>query len=138
MDMDSIHGIAHLVANHHSWYRFETTDDFLRAGFWCLANIGIGVSYLMLPVEIRRWRLALPFKSTVLIGSLFIGFIALCGISHLTMVVIMPTAPWWATILIYLPTMAVSAATVAVVRRERRLIVAVLEGIGAALAERAD
>lgn len=135
MDLGSAHGIAHLIANDHSWYRFETTDDYLRAGSWCLANIGIGLSYLMLPVEIRRWHLALPFKSATLIGTLFICFIAFCGISHITMVIIMPTAPWWATILIYLPTMLVSVATVIVVRRERRLIVAALEGVGAALAE---
>lgn len=138
MDIQSVHGLAHLVANNHTWYRFETTGDLIRAGFWCLANVGIGVSYLMLPVEIRQWRLALPFKSTALIGSLFVSFIALCGISHLTMVIIMPTAPWWATILIYLPTMLVSVATAVVVRRGRKLIVAALEGVGAALAESSE
>lgn len=138
MDLGSAHGLAHLIANDHSWYRFVTIDDYLRAATWSVANVGIGVSYLMLPAEIRRWHLALPFKSTSLIGSLFISFIALCGISHITMVVIMPTAPWWATILIYMPTMMVSVATVVVVRRERRLIVAALEGVGAALAESSE
>lgn len=138
MDLGSAHGVTHLLVNEHSWYRFVTTDDYLRAAAWCIANIGIGVSYLMLPVEIRRWHLALPFKSTTLIGSLFISFIALCGISHLTMVVIMPTAPWWAILLVYVPTMLVSVGTVVVVRRERRLIVAALEGVGAALAESSE
>jgi hypothetical protein len=102
---------------------------------WCLSNLTIGLSYLLLPVEIRRWHLALPFKSTALIGALFIGFIGLCGISHLAMIIIMPTGPWWATLLIYVPTGAVSLAAVMVVRRERQLIVAALEGVGAALAE---
>jgi len=138
MDPGSVHGIAHMMVNDHSWYRFVSTADYIRAGLWCMANLGIGVSYLLLPVEIRRWHLALPFRSTALIGSLFISFIALCGISHLTMVIIMPTAPWWATLLVYLPTMLVSIGTVIVVRRERRLIVAALQGVGAALAESAE
>lgn len=136
--MDSGSGIAHLLMNDHSWYRLVTTADYIRAALWCLSNLAIGLSYLLLPIEIRRWRLALPFKSTALIGTLFIAFIGLCGISHLTMIVIMPTAPWWATLIIYLPTGLVSLSTVFVVRHERQLIVAALEGVGAALAEGAD
>lgn len=135
MDSESAHGLAHFLINNHSWYTFETPADHLRAALWCLSNLMIGLSYLMLPAEIWRWRLALPFKSIALFSTLFIGFIAFCGISHLTMIIIMPTAPWWAVLLIYVPTALVSLATAVVVRRERRLIVAALEGVGAALAE---
>lgn len=135
MDSESAHGLAHFLINDHSWYRFVTTADYIRAGLWCLSNLVIGVSYLMLPVEIWRWRHALPFKSIALFSTLFIAFIAFCGVSHLTMVIIMPTAPWWATLLIYVPTGLVSLATAVVLRRERRLIVSALEGVGAALAE---
>ncbi len=135
MEPGSAQGVAHMLMNDHSWYRLVTTADYIRAGLWCLSNLAIGLSYLFLPAEIRRWHLALPFKSTALIGTLFIGFIGLCGISHLAMIVIMPTGPWWATLLIYLPTGLVSMATVMVVRRERQLIIAALEGVGAALAE---
>lgn len=138
MDSGSAHGIAQFLINNHSWYTFETTADYVRAGLWCLSNLTIGFSYLLLPVEIRRWRLALPFKSAALFGTLFIAFIGFCGISHLTMIIIMPTAPWWATLLIYVPTGLVSLATAIVVRRERRVIVAALEGVGAALAESAE
>ncbi len=138
MDSASVHGVAHLIVNDHSWYRFVTTEDYVRAGLWCLSNLGIGISYLMLPVEIRLWHTKLPFRSTALIGSLFVAFIALCGISHLAMVLIMPTGPWWAIVLIYLPTMLASVGTALVVRRERRLIVAALEGVGAALAESSE
>lgn len=135
MDSGSAQGIAHILLNDHSWYRFVTTADYIRAGLWCLSNLAIGLSYLLLPAEIRRWHLALPFKSTALIGTLFVGFIGLCGVSHLVMIIIMPTGPWWATLLIYVPTGVVSLATVMVVRRERQLIVAALEGVSAALAE---
>jgi hypothetical protein len=136
--MDTAHGIAHFLVNDHNWYRFETAGDFIRAGLWCLSNLATSLSYFLLPIEIRRWRLALPFKSTTLIGTLFIGFIATCGASHLSMLIVMPTAPWWVTILIYMPMAFVSVATAVVVRRERRLIVAALEGVGAALAESSE
>jgi hypothetical protein len=120
------------MMNDHSWYRLESVADFVRAGLWCACNLAIGAAYLTLPVEIWHWRLALPFRSTALLGILFVSFIALCGISHLTMIVIMPTAPWWATLIIYVPTAVASIATAYVVRRERPLIVAALEGIGGA------
>lgn len=138
MDAGSAHGLAHLLINHHDWYRFETTSDYIRAGLWCFSNLTIGLSYLLLPIEIRHWRTALPFKSAALIGALFIAFIAFCGISHLAMIVIMPTGPWWATAIIYFPTATVSLATALVVRRERRLIVAALQSVGAALVENAE
>ena len=134
MDMGAAGGAASFFINDHSWYHFVTTADYVRAGLWCFSNLAIAAAYFMLPIEIRRWRLALPFRSTALIGTLFVGFIALCGLSHLTMIVIMQTAPWWATLIIYLPTGIVSLATAAIVRRERKLIIAALEGVGAALA----
>ncbi len=135
MDSGSAHGIAHALINSHSWYRFDTPADIFRAGLWCLSNLTIGLSYLLLPVELWRWRLALPFKSIAVFSALFIAFIALCGLSHLSMIIIMPTAPWWATLLIYVPTALVSLATALVLRHERQVIVAALEGIGSALAE---
>lgn len=133
MDAGSANGLAHLVMNDHSWYRLDSTADYVRAGLWCLSNLTIGLSYLALPIEIWHWRVALPFRSTAVIGTLFVAFIALCGISHLTMIVIMPTGPWWATLLVYLPTGAVSLGTAIVLRHERRLIIAALESVGAAL-----
>lgn len=130
---ESAHGIAHLIMNSHSWYRIETPEDYLRAGLWCLSNFITALSYFLIPVEIRQWRLVLPFNVTSLIGSLFIAFIALCGLSHLSMLLIMQTAPWWATLLIYAPMAAVSLATVIVIRVERKLIVTVLESVTRAL-----
>lgn len=135
MDSGSAHGIAHVLINNHSWYTFETTADYIRAGLWCVSNLTIGFSYLLLPVELWHWRLALPLKSIAVFSTLFIAFIAFCGFSHLSMLIIMPTAPWWATLMIYVPTAAVSLATALVLRRERRVIVAALEGVGAALTE---
>lgn len=131
--MDEGSHLAHLLMNDHSWYRLASEADYVRAGLWCLCNVAIGGSYLTLPVEIWHWRVALPFHSTALIGILFISFIALCGISHLTMIIIMPTAPWWATLIIYVPTALASIATAYVVRRERLLIIAALKGVSAAL-----
>jgi hypothetical protein len=75
LEMETVHSAGLLWMNDHSWYRIETTADYVRAALWCLSN--------------------LPFKTMALI----------------------------------------SLATAVVVRRERRLIVAALEGAGAALTE---
>ncbi len=132
MEMPS-NDLIHALMNSHGWYRIETTDDYLRAALWCIANLATSVSYFLIPQEIKYWRKSLPFDATALISNLFIGFIAFCGLSHLAMVVIMPTGPWWAVILIYVPMATVSAATVVVVRMNRKLILAVLDAVARAL-----
>jgi hypothetical protein len=122
-----------MLVNNHSWYHIVTPLDYLRAALWCLANLITATAYFLIPSEIKTWRKALPFGATSLIINLFIAFIAFCGVSHLVMIVIMPTGPWWATLLIYLPMAAVSAATVIVIRSQRRVIIEVLESVAAAL-----
>lgn len=135
--MDAGTGVV-LMASGHSWSQISSTADYVRAGLWCLSNLTIGVSYLLLPIEIWHWRLALPLRSTALIGTLFASFIAFCGLSHLTMIVIMPIAPWWATMVIFVPTAAISLVTVLVLRKERRLILAALRGVKTALTRSMD
>jgi hypothetical protein len=132
MEMPS-NDLIHMLMNNHSWYRIETADDYLRAILWCLANLVTSVSYFLIPNEIKYWRKSLPFDATALISNLFIGFIAFCGLSHLAMIIIMPTGPWWAVVLIYVPMATVSAATVVVVRMNRKLILAVLDAVALAL-----
>ena len=133
MDMAASHDLTHLLMNNHSWYRIDTPLDYARAALWCLSNLATASAYFLIPVELRHWRRVLPFSASSLIGTLFIGFILFCGFSHLAMVAIMQTAPWWATILIYLPMAVVSLATAVVIRRKRPLIIAVLDGVGRAL-----
>ena len=133
MDMASTHGGMQAMLNAHDWYRITTPLDYLRAVLWCLGNFLTAVAYFLIPNELRAWRKALPFPATSLIMMLFIGFIALCGASHFAMLFIMQTGPWWATLLIYLPMAAVSLATVIVLRVNRRLILSVLQSVGAAL-----
>jgi hypothetical protein len=127
------HDLAHLLMNNHSWYRIDTPLDYIRAALWCLSNLATASAYFLIPVELRHWRRVLPFAASSLIGTLFIGFILFCGLSHLAMIAIMQTAPWWATALIYLPMAVVSLATAVVMRRNRPLIIAVLGGVGQAL-----
>jgi len=135
MDMQS-GDLIHQLVNNHSWYHIETPADYLRAGLWCLANFVTATSYFLIPNEIKYWRKALPFGAASLIINLFISFIAFCGLSHLVMLLIMQTGPWWATLLVYVPMAMVSAATVVVIRRNRRLIVDVLEGVSRAIREK--
>lgn len=135
--MDMAHGRGHFYLNSHAWYHIDTPLNVLRATLWCLSNFITAVAYFFIPNEIRHWQTALSFSSSSLIGRLFMGFIAFCGLSHLSMLVIMQTAPWWVTLLIYLPMAIVSAATVVVLRRERTLLVAALASIGSALRVRA-
>jgi len=135
MDMPS-NDLIHTLINSHSWYHFETTADYLRAALWCLANFVTAASYFLIPNEIKYWRQALPFGATALISNLFIAFIALCGLSHAVMLLIMQTGPWWATLLVYVPMAMVSAATVVVIRLNRQLIVDVLQGVARAMREK--
>ena len=133
MEMASMHNGMQALLNNHDWYRVTTPFDYVRAVLWCLANFLTAVAYFLIPYELRAWRKALPFPATSLIMMLFIGFIALCGASHFAMLLIMQTGPWWATLFIYLPMAAVSLATVAVLRVNRRLILSILQSVGAAL-----
>jgi len=135
MDMHSS-GLIHALMNNHEWYRIETPADYLRAALWCLANFTTATAYFLIPNEIKHWRKALPFGATSLIINLFIAFIAFCGVSHLVMLFIMQTGPWWATLLIYVPMAGVSAATVIVIRRNRQLIVEVLKNVSRAIQEK--
>jgi len=132
MDMPS-HDLVQGLLNTHDWYRIDTPLDYLRAGLWCVSNLATALAYFFIPNELRYWRRVLPFATSSLLGSLFIAFIAFCGLSHLSMLAIMQTAPWWAILLIYLPMAIVSVATVIVMRRERELILSVLETISKAL-----
>jgi hypothetical protein len=133
MEMASTHDSVQALMNGHDWYHIVTPLDYVRAVLWCLANFLTAVAYFLIPNELRAWRKALPFPATSLIVMLFIAFIALCGASHFAMLFIMQTGPWWATLLIYLPMAAVSLATVAVLRVNRRLILSILQSVGAAL-----
>jgi hypothetical protein len=132
MDMPS-HDLVHGILNTHSWYRIDTPLDYLRAGIWCASNLATAIAYFFIPNELRYWRDVLPFASSTLLGTLFIAFIAFCGLSHLSMLFIMQTAPWWAILLIYLPMAIVSVATVVVMRKDRQLILSVLESVSKAL-----
>jgi hypothetical protein len=138
MDMESSHGLAQFVLNAHDWYRIETPADYVRATLWCLSNAATAIAYFLIPNEIRHWRRVLPFAATALIARLFIAFIFFCGLSHLAMLFIMQTGPWWAILVIYVPMAIVSIATVVVIRLERHLIVSLLEGVGQALGGKAE
>lgn len=121
--------------NDHSWYRLDSEWDYLRMALWCIANLMTFVAYFLIPWEIHSWGDALSFASTTLIGRLFIWFIVLCGLSHLVMVIVMPTGPWWATLFVYVPMALVSAATVIVLRTHRVLIIKALASVSKAIRE---
>ncbi|MBS0473249.1 MAG: hypothetical protein JSR60_19420 [Proteobacteria bacterium] len=121
------------LMNNHAWYHIDTPLDYFRAILWCLANFTTAIAYFLIPNELRHWSKVLPFAASSLIGNLFIGFIMFCGLSHLTMLLIMQTAPWWAVLVIYVPMAVVSVATVIVIRRDRALILGVLQSVGRAL-----
>ena len=124
-----VHDLATSLLNAHSWYHIDSPLDYVRAAIWCASNLTTAVAYFLIPMELGHWRRTMPFAASALIGQLFIGFIFFCGLSHLAMLVIMQTGPWWATLFIYLPMAIVSAATVVVIRRDRRLILGVLDAI---------
>jgi hypothetical protein len=122
-----------MVMNDHSWYTLNSPLDWVRAALWCGTNFITFVSYFMIPFEIYQWGSVVRFTSTTVIGALFIWFIILCGLSHLAMLFIMQTGPWWATLLIYLPMAVVSAATMIVLRQQRQAIITALDRVTKAL-----
>ena len=113
------------LLNDHSWYTLTSAWDWARAGLWCASNLVTALAYYWIPIEIFRWRLAAPLASIRLFASLFIAFIAFCGTSHLAMLFIMQTAPWWA-IGVYVGMGAVSVATLAAMRFYRSEIIPAL------------
>lgn len=127
------HDLVTGLLNAHSWYRIDSPLDYVRAAIWCASNLVTAISYFLIPIELGHWRKVMAFPASAFIGRLFIGFIFFCGVSHLSMLVIMQTGPWWATLFVYLPMAIVSAATVIVIRRDRKLIIAVLETVAQGL-----
>lgn len=132
MDMQS-GSLVHAFMNNHGWYQIETPLDYFRAALWCGANFVTAMVYFLIPNEIRHWGRAIPFSGITLITNLFIAFIAFCGASHIAMLFIMQTAPWWAIAFIYGPMAIVSVATVAVIRLRRRQIIDLIEAVARAL-----
>jgi hypothetical protein len=120
---------ANLMLNSPSWYHIETAPEYIRAAIWCAANLATAISCFLIPNELGRWRKTLPFTESALIGRLFTGVVFLCGLSNLAILVIVPVGPWWATLLIYLPMAFLSVATLVVLRRDRAMIVGVLENV---------
>lgn len=115
--------------NEHLWYTLDTPLDWLRAILWTGSNLITALAYFAIPWEIWKWREQLTFLSANVVGILFIAFIILCGESHLAMVLVMQTGPWWATTLVYLPMAIVSILTMLVLRRERTQIIQVLRSL---------
>ena len=127
--MTPTHDFADLMLNAHPWYRIETPLDYVRAGIWCASNLVTAVSYFLIPQELARWRREMPFAAGSLIGQMFMGLIFFSGLSHLAMLAIVQTGPWWATLFVFLPMAVVSSGTLIVIRRDRRLILAVLVSV---------
>lgn len=127
--LGAMHHIVPFPLDDHSWYTLDSPADWIRAALWCGSNLITALSYFAIPVEIWHWRHALTFLSASVIGALFIAFIILCGESHLAMLLIMQTAPWWAVILIQVPMAAVSIGTAYVLRADRPQIIQVLRSL---------
>lgn len=108
--------------NGHAFYTLNTPWDHLRAWLWCISNLVVCAAYLAIPREIYFWNLQIPLVSFQWFAFLFISFIALCGISHVMMILVMPTAPWWAILYISIPLAVVSSLTMRALQDSRGLI----------------
>lgn len=82
--------------NGHMFYALDTPLDHLRAWVWTASNTIVAICYFLIPFELWEWRRAMPFRSVMLTALRFVNFISACGMSHIIMLSIMPTAPWWA------------------------------------------
>lgn len=120
--------IEYLFNDHH-WYMLHDGWDHVRAWIWVLTNIITGVSYFLIPMELQVWRYSMPTAYMRVLAGLFSAFIGLCGTSHFVMVVVMPTAPWWAIWFPFMPMAVVSLMTWLVLRVMRRDIRSLLEAV---------
>lgn len=107
----------------------EVASDPWRAFVWFACNISVAFSYFAIPHEIRLWVRALRLDLGSYVGTLFQAFIFYCGVSHLAMVLVMPTAPWAFIIAFFVPLAAFSVGTAAAIRYGRPRIIAALEAI---------
>ena len=113
------HEIPLAIWDHTSWYTFTSHLDLLRSELWLLTNLVTFVSYFAIPLELWYWRRALRILPALGVAMMFIVFIAACGLSHLAMVIIMGTAPWW-TMMIFIPMAIASVGTAIVIRQNRK------------------
>ena len=118
--------------NNHDWYKIENNAHFIRALVWCTANLVTAYAYFAIPWELYNWLGdAVRITATRIIALGFIAFITLCGMSHVAMVLVMPTGPWWATLLVYVPMAVVSLATAIFLKVNRKRIIEILNLLGA-------
>lgn len=107
----------------------EVAIDPLRAMVWVAVNLSVAFAYFGIPREIRHWSRALNVGMSNIVARLFRAFIIYCGVSHMAMILIMPTAPWPIILPFFVPLSLVSILTYVVVRLGRRRIVGSLENI---------
>lgn len=107
----------------------EVAIDPLRAAIWVIANLSVAAAYLGIPIEIQHWGIALKVGMGNTVARLFRAFIIYCGVSHIAMILIMPTAPWIILLPFFVPLSAVSILTYVVIRLARKRIVSSLENI---------
>ena len=100
----------------------DVIENPLRAAAWILSNLVVAFSYFGIPREIRLWSRAFNLDMTGLVARLFRAFIIYCGVSHLAMILVMPTTRWEMILFFFLPLAMVSLATYVVLRFNRKRI----------------
>ena len=104
----------------------DVAADPLRAGVWVASNLVVGLSYFGIPNEIRHWSHAFNLDTGAMVARLFRAFIVYCGVSHIAMVLIMPTTRWEMILFFFLPLAGVSLATYVILRMMRQRILAAI------------
>lgn len=100
----------------------EVIENPLRSIVWATSNLLVAYAYFGIPHEIRLWSKAINLDMSGLVARLFRAFIVYCGVSHLAMVLVMPTTRWEIILFFFMPLAVVSLATYIVLRVSRQRI----------------
>ena len=83
----------------------------IKSFVWFLTNFLSAIAYISIPLYLNEWKRMLNTPLADSLINMFASFILFCGLSHISMPLIMATAPWWFIILVMVPMTFVAVST---------------------------
>ncbi len=105
----------------------EVADEPVRAVIWIITNLAVAFAYFGIPREIGIWARAMSLSLSGVVARMFQAFIVMCGISHIAMIAVMPTANWLLIVFIFAPLACVSVGVYVALRKYRKHITGLLQ-----------
>lgn len=104
----------------------EIFTDPVRALVYIACNLIVTVCYVVISFEIIVWIRALNVRMSRWLGGLLAMLFLLCGVTHMSMLVKMPTTTWFFIGAAWIPLTVVSGLLAFSIRYNRHRLVATL------------